>query len=29
MEPLEDGVNAVELGLVLILDGLVRLRDAT
>jgi AcrR family transcriptional regulator len=29
MEPLEDGVNAVELGLDLILDGLERLRDAT
>jgi hypothetical protein len=28
MEPLDDGVNAVELGLDLILDGLERLRDA-
>ncbi|HEX7309872.1 MAG TPA: TetR/AcrR family transcriptional regulator C-terminal domain-containing protein [Gaiellaceae bacterium] len=28
MEPIEDGVNAVELGLDLILDGLERLRDA-
>jgi AcrR family transcriptional regulator len=28
MEPHEDGVNAVELGLDLILDGLERLRDA-
>jgi AcrR family transcriptional regulator len=29
MEPRDDGVNAVELGLDLILDGLERLRDAT
>jgi hypothetical protein len=28
MEPLDDGVNAVELGLDLTLDGLERLRDA-
>ena len=28
MEPHDDGVNAVELGLDLILDGLERLRDA-